>query len=162
MEDAVSYEKLYFKMAEKYFATEKLLSLCRLKIFLKLNLFHYQIFRTFTESFQIHHSAFFMMQLFQEVVKTFFSELAITNALEELLFNCSAKVLKSDEKLLSFTHMKIFTNAFLSVMNRDIDQNVLDSTRERSNYDKNLRKTFVSKAAGSKEEIIRPRTSTEE
>lgn len=48
--------------------------------------------------------------------------------------------------------MKIFTNAFLSVMNRDIDQNVLDSTRERSNYDKNLRKTFVSKAAESKEE----------
>ena len=48
--------------------------------------------------------------------------------------------------------MKIFTNAFLSVMNRDIDQNVLDSTRERSNYDKNLRKAFVSNAAGSKEE----------
>lgn len=40
----------------------------------------------------------------------------------------------------------------LLVMSRDIDQNHLDSTRERSIYERNLRKTFVSKAFRSEKE----------
>ena len=37
-------------------------------------------------------------------------------------------------------------------MSRDINQNYLDSTRERSIYEQNLRKTFVSKAFRSEKE----------
>lgn len=40
----------------------------------------------------------------------------------------------------------------LLVMSRDINQNYLDSTRERSIYERNLRKTFVSKAFRSEKE----------
>ena len=42
-------------------------------------------------------------------------------ALEELLFNCSAKVLKSDKDLLVFDHIKVFNEVFLSVMDNNIN-----------------------------------------
>ena len=45
--------------------------------------------------------------------------------------------------------MKIFADAFLSLMNRNIYQNRLDLTKKRSIYERNLRKTFVSAAVRS-------------
>ena len=103
------------------------------------------------------------MQLFQESVeRSESSKLVITNALEELLFNCSAKVLKSDKDWLVFEQMQVFTNAFLSVMNNDINQNHSDFSRERKTYERNIRKVFVSKEIDGRLEDLKNKERTQE
>ena len=106
-------------------------------------------------------TSFFIMQLFQESVERSEScKLAITNALEELLFNCSAKVLKSDKDLLVFEQMRVFTDAFLSVINNDINQNHSDFNRECKTYERNIRKVFVSKEIEGRLEDLKNRETT--
>ena len=55
------------------------------------------------------------------------------------------KALKTNNDLLKFEQMQIFTDAFLSVMNNDMNQNHSDFCRERKIYERNIRKVFVSK-----------------
>ena len=77
---------------------------------------------------------FFQNATFQESVeRSESSKLVITNALEEFLLNCSAKVLKSDKDLLVFEQMQVFTDAILSGMNNGIKQDLLILVRKRKN-----------------------------
>ena len=77
---------------------------------------------------------FFHNATFQESVeRSEPSKLVITNALEEFLLNCSAKVLKSDKDLLVFEQMQVFTDAILSGMNNGIKQDLLILVRKRKN-----------------------------
>ena len=106
-------------------------------------------------------TSFFIKQLFQESAeRSASSKLVITNALEELLFNCSAKVLKSDKDLLVFEQMRVFTDAFLSVTNNDINKNHSDFSRERKTYERNIMKVFVSKETDGRLEDLKSKERT--
>ena len=101
------------------------------------------------------------MQLFQKSVeRSESSKLVITNALEELLFNCSAKVLRNNKDLLVFEQMRVFTDAFLSVMNNDTNQNHSDFSRERKTYERNIMKVFVSKETDGRLEDLKSKERT--
>ena len=53
--------------------------------------------------------------------------------------------MKSDKDLLVFEQMRAFMDAFLSVINSDINQNHSNFSRERKTYERNIRKVFFSK-----------------
>ena len=59
---------------------------------------------------------FFAAQLFQEMIfKSPSSELVITNMLDKVVLNCSARELKTDpkDKTIKFTHTEVFATAFI-------------------------------------------------
>ena len=158
MQDEVLYEELYFKTAEKYFGTRKtplsaspknrpeIRPPSHLDLSTTLPSFSslYREFSYMPAKWML--TSFYVMQHFQESVeRSDPCKLVITNALEELLFNCMAKGLKTDKDLLKFEQMQISTDAFLSVMNNDMNQNHSDFCRERKIYERNIRKVFVSK-----------------
>ena len=63
----------------------------------------------------------FTAQLIQEMtVKSPSSKVVITNMLEEVLLNCSARELKTNrkDKRITFTHVEVFTTAFISLIKR--------------------------------------------
>ena len=79
---------------------------------------------------------FFAAQLFQEMIfKSPSSELIMTNMLEEVVMNCSARELKTDpkDKRIKFTHAEVFTTAFIyhfyKMITKKIDKKV--TTREK-------------------------------
>ena len=175
MQDDVSHEELYFKMAEKYFGKgETPLSTSpknlpeirppsRLGSSTTIPSFS-SLYREFSDTHaKWMLTSFFIMQLFQESVERSESfKLVITNALEELLFNCSAKVLKSGKDLLVFEQMQVFIDAFLSVINNDINQNHSDFSREHKTYKRNIRIVFVSKETDGRLEDLKNKERTQE
>ena len=56
--------------------------------------------------------------------------------------------------------MRVFTDAFLSVMNNDINQNHFDFSRECKTYERNMRKVFVSKETDGRLEDLKNRERT--
>lgn len=88
---------------------------------------------------------FFAEQLFQGMtVKLPSSELIITNMLEEVLLNCSARELKTDpkDKRIKFTHTKFFTTTFISLLQNDHKENRQESYYMEENDKDNLRKAY--------------------
>ena len=68
--------------------------------------------------------------------------------------------MKSDKDLLVFEQMRVFTDAFLSVINNDINQNHSDFNRECKTYERNIRKVFVSKEIEGRLEDLKNRERT--
>ena len=86
---------------------------------------------------------FFAAQLFQKiVVNSLSSGLMIVNALEELLTNCSARVLKaSDDSLgrnqLDFTQRKVLVGAYADMVSEEIEHNHNESRSMQECFDEN-------------------------
>ena len=70
--------------------------------------------------------------------------------------------MKRDKYLLVFEQIQDFTDAFLSVMNNDINQNHSDFSMERKTYEWNIRKVFVSKETGGTLEDLKNKERTRE
>ena len=90
-------------------------------------------------------SAFFLVQLFQEISKeTLSSELLIVNMLEELFWNCSARELMSNPKdgNIQFHQVEHFANTFIDILWEELSSNSQQLELEQSTYRQNLRKTF--------------------
>ena len=103
------------------------------------------------------------MQLFKESVeRSESSNFVIINALEEFLFNSSAKILKRDKDLLVFQQMQVLTDTFLYVMNNGINQNHSDFSMERKTYKRNIRKVFVSKETDGRLKDLKNKEMTRE
>ena len=104
MQDEVFYEELYFKMAEKYFATGKTPLSAPPKSLPEIRPPSHLDLSTALPSLSCLYSeflnkpakwmltSFFIMQFFQEAIeKSGSSKLVITNALEEMLFDQRCK-----------------------------------------------------------------------
>ena len=76
--------------------------------------------------------------------------------------SCYSTARKRDKDLLVFEQMQDFTDAFLSVMNNDINQNHSDFSMERKTYEWNIRKVFVSKETGGTLEDLKNKERTRE
>ena len=142
MQDKILYEELYFKVAEKYFGTGKTTLSVSPKNLQEIrppshldsstNLPRSSSLRVLGHACEMDANIFFHNATFQESVeRSESSKLVITNALEEFLFKCSAKVMKSDKDLLVFEQMQVFTDAIMSGMNNDINQNLSDFSKEK-------------------------------
>ena len=70
--------------------------------------------------------------------------------------------MKSDKDLLVFEQMQVFADAFLSVINNDINQSHSDFSRECKTYKRNIRKGFVSKETDGRLEDLRNKERTQE
>ena len=116
MQDKILYEELYFKVAEKYFGTGKTTLSVSPKNLQEIRppshldssttLPRSSSPRVLGHACEMDANIFFHNATFQESVeRSESSKLVITNALEEFLFNCSAKVMKSDKDLLVFEQM---------------------------------------------------------
>ena len=150
-------EKLYLMCVEKYFETgktpindsPKALSNIKppphligsaLPSFSKL----YEKFRNTRVKWML--SAFFIVQLFQEITDSdsLSSEYLVTNMLEELLLNCSARELKTNpkEQNIQFHNAKYFTRTFVRVLTQEQLSNRGQENDERIRYRKNIQGVF--------------------
>ena len=146
-------DKLFYVCLEKYFETRKtpiddspraLLDIkppphvvgLALLSFSKL----YEKFRNTRAKWIL--SVFFTAQLFREITDSddLNSEHLVTNIVEELLFNCSARELKTNprEQNIQFHDAKYFTRALIRILSQEQLSNHGQDNDESSRYRKNI------------------------
>ena len=91
-------------------------------------------------------SAFFLAQLFREITNSndLSSRALVTNMLEELLLNCSARELKTNpkEKNIQFHEAEYFTRTFMRILTEEQFSNCNQENDEKSRYRENIRGVF--------------------
>ena len=91
-------------------------------------------------------SLFFITQLFREITDSdnLSSEHLVTNMLEELLFNCSTRELKTNpkEQKIQFHDAEYFTRTFVRILTQEQLSNRGQENDERSRYRKKIRRVF--------------------
>ena len=141
MESLIKYDELFFKLAKTFFSLGKTPISLSPKTLpqIKPQVVDLPSFTNLCQTFS-HTAARWMLctlftaQLFQEiVVNSPSSDLIIFNALEELLTNCSARVLKANNdrlgrNQLDFTHIKVLVGAYIKMVSKEIEHNHNEST----------------------------------
>ena len=91
-------------------------------------------------------SMFFIAELFREITDSdnLSSKHLVTNMLEELLFNCSARELKTNpkEQNIQFHEAEYFARTFVRILTQEQLSNCGQENDERSRYRKNIQGVF--------------------
>ena len=91
-------------------------------------------------------SVFFLAQLFREITDSndLSSRALVTNMLEEMLLNCSARELKTNpkEKYTQFHEAEYFTRTFMRIFTEEQSSNRNQENDENSRYRENIRGVF--------------------